>query len=402
LSVSIPTLSPLPRGLSLPVEESGTALLHTRACKIVHLTSVHSALDPRIFKKECRSLARAGFHVTVVGPHPQDTVEELVHIRAVKKYRSRIARMTRTVWHVFQHAKELDADVYHFHDPELILVALLLRSSGKNVVYDIHEDYPKDILFKSYLPRWSRGAVARLAEHFEKAACRHLSAIVSVTPSIAARLQASNPRTIVLYNYPYPEELIGEDPALWKDRKLAATYVGTITPQRGISQIVRAMELLSDSLEATLEIAGDHMPEPVMKLKGWSRVRFHGPLDQPNTYRLLRQARVGLMCQHPIPPFLESIPVKLFEYMGAGLPVVASDFPLWRTMLDDLQCAIFVDPFNVREIARAIEYLLTHPHEAEEMGRRGQAAVMDHLNWNTQAPKLVNLYAELMSRPCAG
>src|SRR5262249_17937063 len=130
------------------------------ALRVVHLTSVHSALDPRIFKKECRSLARAGFDVTVIGPYPETTVTEQVHIQPVKKYRSRVARMTRTAWHVFRQACRLDADVYHFHDPELIPVALLLRSTGKKVVYDIHEDYPKDILYKSYLPRWSRRFVA--------------------------------------------------------------------------------------------------------------------------------------------------------------------------------------------------------------------------------------------------
>src|SRR5215813_1809949 len=166
--------------------------------KIVHLTSVHSALDPRIFKKECRSLARAGFDVTVIGPHPESTVTEQVRIRPVKKYRSRIARMTRTAWHVFQQARSLDADVYHFHDPELIPVALLLRSSGKKVVYDIHEDYPKDILFKEYLPSWSRGWISEMAARIEAAACRHFSALVSVSPSIADRLRTTNSQTVIV------------------------------------------------------------------------------------------------------------------------------------------------------------------------------------------------------------
>lgn len=373
-----------------------------RPLKIVHLTSVHSALDSRIFKKECRSLARAGFDVTVVGPHPDDTIKEQVRIRAVKKHKSRAARMTLTVWNVLQLAKKLDADVYHFHDPELIPAALLLRSIGKRVVYDIHEDYPRDILFKEYLPRWSRQLVSRVAEQVEKVACRCFSGLVSVTPYIAKRLQGSNDHTVVVCNYPYPDELIGESPQLWNYRSAAATYVGTITPQRGIAEIVRAMALLPDSLGATLEIAGDRMPDEVRKMEGWPRVRFHGPLTQTETYRLLRGAKVGLVCEHPIPTFLESMPVKLFEYMGAGLPVIASDFPLWREMLDGLDCAVFVDPFSVPDIARAIAYLLSHDEEAEQMGRRGQRAVVERLNWNTQLPKLVNLYSDLVGRPCVG
>ena len=111
--------------------------------------------------------------------------------------------------------------------------------------------------------------------------------------------------------------------------------------------------------------------------------------------------QVGLLCEHPVPGRPECTPVKLFEYMGAGLPVVASNFPLWRRLLGDLRCAIFVDPFNVREIADAVEFLLTHPQEAEAMGRRGQAAVRDHLNWASQFPTLVGLYKELVNGTCA-
>lgn len=370
--------------------------------RIVHLTSVHSALDARIFKKECRSLARAGFDVTLVGPHPQDAVEEKVRILAVKKHPLRMARMTRTVWQVFQVAKSLDADVYHFHDPELIPVALLLRKSGKNVVYDIHEDFPRDLLFKPYLPRWSRQLLSRIAEVLEKAACRHFSGLVSVTPSIAARLQTVNQRTVIVCNYPFPEELIGAEAPDWKSRSLAAAYVGTITPQRGIAEMVRAMGCLPESIPATLEIAGDRIYEDLARLDGWSRVRFHGALDQPSTYSLLRSVRVGIVCEHPIPTFLEAMPVKLFEYMGAGLPVIASNFPLWRKILRGIDCAIFVDPLNVSEIAAALEHLFTHPNEAEEMGRRGQAAVIEQLNWNTQLPKLVGLYQELANNVCAG
>jgi hypothetical protein len=309
--------------------------------------------------------------------------------------------MTRTVWRVYQEAVKHSADVYHFHDPELIPVALLLRARGKRVVYDIHEDYPKDILAKQYLPGWSRQWVARVIEHVEALACRRFSALVAVSPAIADRFQRINSRTVVIYNYPYPEELIGEDALPWERRRPGVSYIGTITTQRGIVEIVSAMGELRDSVPATLEIAGDRVPEEVTKLPGWSRVKFHGVLDQASAYRLLRETRAGLICEHPIPSFLESIPVKVFEYMGAGIPVVASNFPLWRKMLDKIGCAIFVDPTNVREIANAIEYLLTHPLEAEEMGRRGQAAVIDQFNWNTQAEKLVSLYQDLASPTCA-
>lgn len=368
--------------------------------RVVHLTSVHSALDHRIFRKECRALARDGFDVTIIGPHPEDSVEESVRIKSVKKHPSKFARMTRTVWTVLREAQKSNADIYHFHDPELIPVGLILRAQGKAVIYDVHEDAPRDILFKAYLPAWSRRLLGSLTEWTESIACRRFSAIVSVTPAISERMRKLNSRTLTVCNYPYPEELISGNSALWESRNPVAAYVGTVTPQRGILEMVQAMEYVSDSLGATLEIAGDTIPEPVKKLRGWSRVRFHGVLDQPSTYRLLTKARIGLIVMHPIQTFVDCMPVKMFEYMGAGLAVIASDFPVWREMLADVDCALFVNPLDARSIAQAIEYLLSHPERAEAMGRSGQIAVAERFNWNTQARKLIDLYRNLASGPC--
>src|SRR5262249_2339045 len=156
----------------------------------------------------------------------------------------------------------------------------------------------------------------------------------------------SNEKTVIVRNFPHGEELKDVAGKPWSDRKPAAVYVGTVTPQRGIREIVAAAGMLSDSLDATLEIAGEPVPPSIQRPTGCARVRHHGVLDQPATYQLLRQVRVGLSCQHPIPTFLDSLPVKIFEYMGAGLPVVVSNFPLWRSLLEDVRCAIFVDPMD--------------------------------------------------------
>jgi glycosyltransferase involved in cell wall biosynthesis len=104
---------------------------------------------------------------------------------------------------------------------------------------------------------------------------------------------------------------------------------------------------------------------------------------------------------HPEPNHLEAMPQKIFEYMGAALPLIASDFPLWRRILGTTGCALFVDPQDPQAIADAIEFILRHPDEAEKMGRRGQAAVLEHYNWDTEAEKLVNLYSGLLTPPCA-
>ena len=124
--------------------------------KVCVMTSVHSAVDVRIFRKECVSLARAGFKVTLVAPWNRDERIDGVDIKAIPSTSRRLLRLIRTVWQLLREAKHVDAEIYHFHDPELIPVGLLLLRRGKTVIYDIHEDVPLDILSKHYLPGWSR------------------------------------------------------------------------------------------------------------------------------------------------------------------------------------------------------------------------------------------------------
>ena len=371
--------------------------------KVVHMTSVHVPFDPRIFHKECCSLAGAGFDVTVIGTDWQEGERDCVQIKSIQGDSSRLGRMTRTVWRIFKEARKQRADIYHFHDPELIPIGLLLRAGGKDVIYDIHEDNPKEILSKRYLPGWSRAAVSWVIARLENVASGRFSALVVVTPSIAKRFRKLNRRTIIVHNYPYVRELLQEGNAVpWDSRRESVAYVGGLTLQRAVREMVHAMALLPDSLPATLEFAGPEIKgdanfAELRRHPGWRRVQHHGFIDQKNTFQILQKVRAGLVLYHPEPNQIESMPQKIFEYMGAGIPVIASDFPLWRRIIGGAGCGFFVDPLKPGEIAKAIEYVLTHPREAEEMGRRGQAAVLKQFNWDSEAEKLVQLYWALVN-----
>jgi glycosyltransferase involved in cell wall biosynthesis len=279
----------------------------------------------------------------------------------------------------------------------------VLRASGKDVIYDVHEDVPKDVFSKKYLPIWSKPLISWLADKLEILVAKHFSGLVTVTPSIAERFRPVNSRTVVVHNYPYQKEIVGAEKALpWKTRRQSVAYVGLISENRGIREMAAAMNLLPEGLPATLELAGPVTArlEELIDRPGWERIHNLGLLDQLSAFRLLHVVRAGLVLYHPEPNHLEAMPLKIFEYMGAGLPVIASDFPLWRRILGDSGCGILVNPLDPQSIAEAIEYILKHPHEAEEMGRRGQAAVVEHYNWEAQAAKLVSLYSGLME-PCA-
>lgn len=369
--------------------------------RIVHLSSLHSAWDSRIYGKECRSLAKAGYKVSLIVPHERDEVVDGVEIKGFARTRAgRLVRMTGTAWRLYREAMRLNGKIYHFHDTELIPIGLMLQVRGKQVVYDIHEDVPRVLLSRTYLPKWARRTIGWLVERIERMACRRFSALVAATPAIATRFEQISRRAVVVQNFPREEELGRPVGSAWSQRHDAVAYPGLIAHNRGIREMVDAMGMLSEKSGATLELAGWYDSGEIEKelscLAGWKRVNVLGILDREEIALLLARVRAGLVLFHPEERFKVAYPIKMFEYMAAGIPVIASDFPLWRRIIEEAGCGLLVDPLNPIVIAEAIDFLLTHPEEAEAMGRRGREAVEQHYNWRTEEKKLLRLYADLV------
>lgn len=372
----------------------------TSRARVCHFTSVHMHDDDRIFLKQCRSLARAGYETHLVAPQAPNGMRDGVRLHSVSQtHQRRLQRMTVTVGAVYRKVCAIDADIYHFHDPELIPVGLLLRACGKRVVYDVHEDVPRQLLLKPYLPQPIRRPMSWITERVEQSASSRFSAVVTTTPAIAARFRPINPRTVVVNNYPLRDELIAPHPVAWQRRASAVAYAGSITTARGILQVVEAMEYVSERIPAKLELAGSFSPSEeraqATTLRGWAHVCERGWLGRAEVAHLLGSVRGGLVTLHPWPTYVVSQPIKFFEYMAAGIPVIASDFPLWREFIEQVRCGLLVNPLDARDIARAIEFVLTQSDEAEAMGRRGREAVESHYNWEAEVSKLVQLYDSL-------
>lgn len=369
--------------------------------EIVHLTSVHPPFDIRIFHKECMSLSRAGYRVILVAPHTGDENTQGVQIKALPFPRHRLLRLTQTIWRILQLAISLKAHLYHFHDPELIPVGLALYWLGKKVVYDIHEDVPKHLLLsRDDLPTWTRQPLSALIKKLENFAARRFAALVAATPSIGQRFQATNPHTIVVNNFPNLQAWPLPPNKNWTQRSASVAYIGGMSLERGLKTMVEAMAYLPDHLRIRLKLAGRLSPTDrhrVSNLPGWQYVDELGFIDRGKISNLLNHVSAGLVVLHPTPSYVVSYPVKMFEYMAAGIPVIASDFPLWRQIIETAGCGLLVNPLDPQAIAHAIEYLLTHPAEAEEMGRRGRQAVEKTYNWSREEEKLLQLYADLLN-----
>lgn len=376
------------------------------ACLVAHLSSVHQVNDVRIVRKECVTLREAGFRVALVVPAEASVEACEVELHPVPLPRDRSQRMLMTTFRIFRMARALDATLYHLHDPELIPVGLLLKALGRKVIYDAHEDLPSDIRDKSWIPRSVRAPVAMAAAAAEWLACWAFDRIVAATPAIARRFPAD--RTTLVQNFPLPGELTNPAPSDYAQRAPDFAYVGGIQLARGAAEMVDAIGLLPAASGAVLRMAGPLAPpslgEKLSRRSGWARVRHDHWRDRPGIARLLSEVRAGLVLFHPLRNHVESQPNKLFEYMAAGLPVVASAFPLWRQIVEDTGCGLLVDPTAPQAIAEAMAWILDHPVEAEAMGQRGLAAVMRTYNWAPEGARLTAIYRHLTGAPvpCAG
>lgn len=366
--------------------------------RVAHLTSVHPATDVRILR-ECIELRDAGYDVTIVGRHDRDTTVQGVRIRAIAAPANRKERLRVTIPSVLREARKLKADIYHFHDPELIFVGMALERLGARVVYDVHEDVPRQVLSKEWLPPATRRPISHAIDAVHRLTANAFSGIVCAWPNIAEHLRHRN--MTVVQNYPNRDEfaIAPADFIPMRDRANTVLYCGGLTAARGVREMVQAAEdplLPAD----TRLVLGGLFDDPALQAEiadssRHPRVHYAGYLDRPSYRRLLATARIGVSLCHPTPAYVDTLSTKVFEYLSAGLPVILSDFPRWRAIVDEYECGIAVDPLDTRAIARAMHDLLADPERAEAMGRRGRRAIEDRCNWSTEAQKLRALYHTL-------
>lgn len=364
--------------------------------KVCHLTSVHSHMDIRIFIKECQSLASEGYEVHLVAPNAPNSIVKGINIHGVKndEKKGRLNRMTKTVYQVYKKGLEIDADIYHFHDPELIPVGIKLKKKGKKIIYDIHEDLPRAIMSKTWVKPFIRKFVANIFEIFENKSAKKFDYLVTATPFITKRFEKIN-NTININNYPLLDELkMIEDFSKQKKKLNAVCYVGGISKIRGVNQLLEA----SEHINGEIIFAGPISSEDIKnKMNNLENVRYVGILDRKKVRDLLNSSIGGIVTFLPEPNHINAQPNKMFEYMSAGIPVIGSNFPLWKEIIDRKQCGICVDPMNPKAISDAINYLIEHPNKARDMGENARLAIEEEYNWEAESEKLISLYKKLIN-----
>ena len=361
--------------------------------RVCHITTVHPAFDNRIFYRECISLAKAGYevHLLIANQEEKAGLKEGVRLHNIHLSKARIPRFLFSKKSVLKAALEIEATIYHFHDPELLPVGKRLKQLGKKVIYDSHEDVPRQILHKSYIPRFIRPIISKFYERMENKTVRQLDAVVSPTPHIQNRFSKINSQSVAICNFPKKEF----KKTNWDQRKNELCYIGSLTKVRGILEMTEALQMVDSRLNLAGHWWEEDYKKQVAQSPGWKKVNALGYLNKEEVEQVLSQSKIGLVTLHPIESYQVAYAVKMFEYMANGIPMVASNFPLWKSIVAENNCGICVDPLNPNAIAEAINYLLQNEDEAKTMGENGQKAFLEKYNWNSEKEKLIALYQSL-------
>lgn len=363
--------------------------------KICHLTSVHRVEDTRILRRQCRSLGAAGYDITLVARQSASGPVGRVRVVAVGDARNRFDRMTRVAARVLRAARRERPDIYHLHDPELLWVGLLLKLGGHRVVYDVHEDVPKQIMNKFWIHPRARRLLAGMVTAMEAVCGRLFDAIVAATPTIAEKFPAA--KTVVVQNFPERAIAEREGPPTDDARRYAFAYAGGLNVVQGVREITAVAALLPEDARGV--VAGwfdsDDVEREVQAAPGWRKVDYLGEVDHARVIEAIRSANCGIVIDRPISNYLDSYSTKMFEYMACGIPVVCSDFPLWARIVGDADCGIAVDPLDPPAAADAVAQLWKDPQEARRLGENGRRAILDRYNWEAEFAKLDALYKRL-------
>jgi glycosyltransferase involved in cell wall biosynthesis len=372
-----------------------------RTFKIAHLSSVHPRYDTRIFLKLCKSLVKQNYKVFfIVADGKGNEFKNKISIVDIGILSSgRFSRMTKTVNRIFEKGLELDCDLYHLHDPELIPIGLKLKKLGKKVIFDVHENIAFQILDKNYIPRFLRKLIAIIFRIYEINSLKKFDALILAENSYLKNYISLNKRIEIILNL--PDHKLLKNFQKTTRNKMEIFHIGNITNARGFDKIINALKILKKKIpNFFLHYVGNYTEELInsVDLNDINKnIKFYGPKSLLDGLEYSKNSIVGISILKPLKNYQTSYSTKVFEYMAIGLPVITSNFKIYKDIIEKYDCGICVDPNNPKEIANALEIVMKNPSKAMRMGLNGIKAINEKFKWELEEKKLLRLYESLFN-----
>lgn len=360
--------------------------------KIAHITSVHPHNDNRIFYKECTTLVQEGNDVSlIVAGVESNNVNGIQVVGYAKSEGGRLKRMLRTsFFDMIKACRKVDADVYHFHDPELIFTGLYLKLIGKKVVYDIHENNPAAILSKAYIKsNFLKKILSKALNGLEQMSVRFFDAIVTARPDISARFKHKH--LITLRNFPLLPDMSKIKEVEIIKTKPSVIFVGGMSSIRGIPELIQAFKLIP---EIELWLLGPIKEKEIeKKIEEQENIKYFGIVEAYDVFAYIDRADIGIITFLPVPNHLQTLATKPFEYMACAKPMIMSNFDYWEETFGE--SSLYVDPTDIQAIAETIKKLIVDEALRVKMSAKNLDLSKNEYNWTKESQKLVDLYKEL-------
>jgi len=356
----------------------------------------HKPLDTRIFHKEAIFLKKNGWDVTIIIPHTESFEFNGIKIISVPLPKRGWHQLIVCPWNIFWKSCRLSSlSVFHIHDSELLLVGIALRMLGRQVIYDAHEDTPLQITYQHWIPTYLKKPYILFYRGLENLAGRFFTGIIVAEPVIAKYFPSH--KVTLIRNFPIASSF--HELNNYSSRQNRIVYVGLLSKARGVVEMLEGYKKASQNIDMKFIIGGKFAPTSLEnELLPHYSVDYRQWLSYSEMVNVLNESRVGIIVPHPIERYRTNYPVKLFEYMAAGLPVIASKEGEPSAFVKEADGGILVDPENDNEIASAMIKLITEPDLALEMGQRGRKLILEKYNWEIESQKLIGLYNALVNK----
>ncbi len=362
----------------------------------------------RIFEKECKSLAKGGFEVTLIGFGEVPKTETIDGVNCITLYcpiKNNLELLRKRNKLIFEAALKIDAQIYHLHEPELLPIGMKLKKKGKIVIFDSHEFYGwqlYDNIHKIKIiktPAFLMKLIGCLYMRYEKRVCMKLDAVIQVCTMNGIDYFANRcQRELFIRNLPSQYDYIRKTPIDYS-KCLFIAMIGGITKERGITQLVKATQQAGGNLLLAGAFTPKAYENELKTLPEYVCVDYQGFLNKNEMVALLEQANIGASTLLNVGqyPKIDTLPTKVFDYMSMELPVVISNTDFAKKMNEKYHFGICVDPCNSQDIANAFLWLKAHPTEAIKMGQNGRKAIINEFNWEKESEKLTTFYKQLLN-----